>query len=409
MTTHRPAAFWFIFVVVLLDVMALGIVIPVLPKLVESFSGGDIARAAYWVGVFTTVWALAQFVCSPIAGALSDRYGRRPVVLLSCFALAIDYALMALAPNLMWLLVGRILSGVFAANAVAATAYIADVTPEAERAQKFGMLGAAWGLGFVLGPALGGWLGGIELRLPFWVAGGVTFVNALYGFFVLPESLKAENRAAFDWKKANPLSGLSLLAQHKGLLPLAIINFLYNVAHYIFPTVFALYTSYRYGWSPQVLGFTLALVGVLTIIVQGALVQPIVKAVGERKALWIGLTCGAAGFAWLGLAQTQWVYWSGLPLLAFMGLFGPAVQALMTQKMPADAQGRLQGFNASVTGIAGLVGPIIFSTSFAAAIASGANAPYPGMPFFIATLLMLIGFALSLLDAVRRKPSGRIS
>lgn len=391
----RPA-FWFIFIVVLLDVIALGIVIPVLPMLVESFTGGSVARAAYWVGFFTTVWALAQFVCSPIAGALSDRYGRRPVVLISCFALAADYVLMALAPNLFWLLIGRILSGIFAANAVAATAYIADVTPESERAQKFGMLGAAWGLGFVLGPALGGWLGGIDLRLPFWAAGGVTFVNALYGYFVLPESLAKEHRAKFDWKKANPISSLQLLAQYRGLLPLATINFFYGVAHYVFPTVFALYTSYRYGWSPQVLGFTLALVGVLTILVQGVLVQPIVKAIGERKALWLGLTCGALGFLWLGLATTEWQYWSGLPLLALMGLFGPASQALMTQKMPPDAQGRLQGFNASVTGIAGLVGPTLFSTSFGFAIANGANAAYPGMPFFIAGLLMAGGLALSL-------------
>jgi MFS transporter, DHA1 family, tetracycline resistance protein len=292
--------------------------------------------------------------------------------------------LMALAPNLFWLLIGRILSGVFAANAVAATAYIADVTPEHERAQKFGMLGAAWGLGFVLGPALGGWLGGIDLRLPFWVAGAVTFLNALYGYFVLPESLAKENRAVFDWKKANPVSSLQLLGQYRGLLPLATMNFLYGIAHYVFPTVFALYTSFRYGWSPQILGFTLALVGVLTILVQGMLVQPIVKAVGERKALW------------LGLAKTEWQYWSGLPLLAFMGLFGPASQALMTQKMPPDAQGRLQGFNASVTGIAGLVGPTIFSSSFGFAIASGVNAPYPGMPFFIAAALMGFGFLLSL-------------
>ncbi len=396
MSSSRPGAFWFIFIVVLLDVIALGIVIPVLPMLVESFTGGNVAQAAYWVGFFTTVWALAQFVCSPIAGALSDRYGRRPVVLISCFALAADYVLMALSPNLFWLLIGRILSGVFAANAVAATAYIADVTPESERAQKFGMLGAAWGLGFVLGPALGGWLGGMDLRLPFWVAGAVTFVNALYGYFVLPESLAKENRAKFDWKKANPISSLQLLSQYRGLLPLATMNFLYGIAHYVFPTVFALYTSFRYGWSPQVLGFTLALVGVLTILVQGILVQPIVKAIGERKALWLGLICGALGFLWLGLAKTEWQYWSGLPLLAFMGLFGPASQALMTQKMPSDAQGRLQGFNASVTGIAGLIGPTVFSTSFGFAIASGVNAPFPGMPFFIAAALMGFGFVLSL-------------
>jgi DHA1 family tetracycline resistance protein-like MFS transporter len=389
------ASFIFIFIVVLLDVVALGIVIPVLPMLIEQMVGGSVASAAYWVGIFTTAWALMQFLCSPIMGALSDRYGRRPVVLISCFALAADYVLMALAPTLLWLFVGRILSGIFSANAVAAMAYIADVTKPEERAAKFGMLGAAWGLGFVLGPALGGWLGEFDLRLPFWVAGAVTLANAVYGVFVLPESLKPEHRAPFEWKKANPISALNMISQHAGLLRLSVVNLIYNVVHYIFPTVFALYTSHRYGWTPQKLGLTLALVGIFTVIVQGFLVRHVVNAVGEKKALWIACIGGTLGFILAGWSPTEMGFWLALPLLSLMGLFGPSVTALMSHKVPADAQGRLQGFNVSITGVAGLVGPAIFSATFAHAIANVSKYLVIGAPFYLAAAMMVWAMVLT--------------
>lgn len=389
------ASFVFIFIVVLLDVIALGMVIPVLPMLIEQLVGGEGKSAAYWVGVFTTAWALMQFLCSPLMGALSDRFGRRPVVLTSCFALAADYVLMALAPTLMWLLVGRILSGIFSANAVAAMAYIADVTKPEHRAAKFGMLGAAWGMGFVLGPALGGWLGEFDLRLPFWVAGAVTLANALYGYFVLPESLAKEHRVPFEWKKANPVSALALISQHAGLLRLSCVNLIYNVVHYVFPTVFALYTSHRYGWTPQTLGLTLALVGILTVIVQGFLVKPVVKAMGEKRALSIACIGGTAGFVLAGWSPTEVGFWLSLPLLATMGLFGPSVTALMSKKVPADAQGRLQGFNMSITGVAGLVGPAIFSATYAHAIAHSTKSFIMGAPFYLAGALMIWALLLT--------------
>ncbi len=392
----KTASFAFVFIVVLLDVLALGIVIPVLPMLIEQMSGGSTAQAAVWVGVFSTVWALMQFVFSPMMGALADTFGRRPVILISCFALAADYVLMALAPTLVWLLIGRVLSGIFAANAVAATAYIADVTPAEHRAAKFGMLGAAWGLGFVLGPALGGWCGEIDLRLPFWVAGGVTLANALFGAFVLPESLPHARRVPFEWRKANPIASLSFIGQHAGLTRLALVNFIYNVVHYIFPTVFALYTSQRYGWSPQKLGFTLAFVGVLTIIVQGGLVRPIVRTLGEKRAMWCGLSAGGLGFLAAGLSGSEIGFWLALPLMSLMGVFNPAVQALMSERVGADAQGRLQGFNASVVGVAGLVGPAIFSASFAAVVQSKTAAVWLGLPFFIATVMMFGAMLIAL-------------
>jgi MFS transporter, DHA1 family, tetracycline resistance protein len=389
------ASFIFIFIVVLLDVIALGIVIPVLPMLIEQMVGGSATSAAYWVGAFTTAWALMQFLCSPLMGALSDRYGRRPVVLISCFALAADYVVMAIAPTLFWLFVGRILSGIFSANAVAAMAYIADVTKPEDRAAKFGMLGAAWGLGFVLGPALGGWLGEFDLRLPFWVAGAVTLANAVYGLFVLPESLPKENRAPFEWKKANPISAIDMVSKHAGLMRLSFVNLIYNVVHYVFPTVFALYTSHRYGWTPQKLGFTLALVGIFTVIVQGFLVQPVVRAVGEKKALWIACVGGTLGFVLAGWSSTEMGFWLSLPLLALMGLFGPSVTALMSKKVPADAQGRLQGFNVSITGVAGLVGPAIFSTTFAQAISSTSKYIAMGAPFYLAAGMMVWAMVLT--------------
>ncbi len=263
-TTPKPrkAALAFIFVMVVLDVMALGIIIPVLPKLVESMSGGNTARAAEIYGIFGTAWGLMQFVFSPILGALSDRYGRRPILLFSTLGLGLDYILMAVAPDLVWLFIGRIVSGIAAANFSTANAYIADVTPPEDRAGAFGLIGAAFGIGFVLGPALGGIMGDLDPRLPFWVAAGLTLANAAYGFFVLPELLPVERRMAFSWARANPIGSLRLLARHRELLGLAGVAFLYHLAHVVLPAVAVLYTSYRYGWDGKTMGLTLAAVGV---------------------------------------------------------------------------------------------------------------------------------------------------
>src|SRR5215475_8799857 len=245
-TKPRRAAMAFIFVTVALDMLALGIVIPVLPKLVEGFMGGNTARAAEVLGVFGIVWALMQFLFSPLLGVLSDRFGRRPVIVLSNAGLGLDYVLMALAPTLGWLFVGRVISGLTTASMSTAYAYIADVTPPERRAASYGLLGAAFGVGFILGPALGGLLGGVDPRLPFWVAAGFSLVNAGYGFFVLPESLPPDRRSAFSWRRANPLGSLALLRSHRELSGLAVANFLLLVSHVVFPTVYVLYAGYRY-------------------------------------------------------------------------------------------------------------------------------------------------------------------
>src|SRR3954453_14479765 len=285
---HR-AAFIFVFITVLLDMLALGIVIPVLPKLVVDFLGGDAARAADFLGLFGTAWALMQFVCSPIHGALADRFGRRPVILFSNFGLAFDYVLMALSPNIWWLFVGRVISGISAASIATAYAYIADVTPPAQRAARFGMLGVAFGAGFVFGPALGGLAGVVDPRLPFWIAAGLSLLNGLYGLLVLPESLPRERRMAFEWRRANPVGSLKLLRSHPELSGLAAATFLVDLSHVVLPSVWVLYVGYRYGWDERALGLSLPPFGLCSVIVQAGLVGPIVKAVGERRAMMLGL------------------------------------------------------------------------------------------------------------------------
>ncbi len=391
----RGAAMVFIFVTVVVDVLALGIIIPVLPRLVEGFMSGDTARAAEIFGVFGTVWALMQFIFSPVLGALSDRFGRRPVILISCFGLGLDYILMALAPTLWWLFAGRVISGITAASYPTAGAYVADVTPPEKRAASFGMIGAAWGLGFIVGPTLGGLLGYVNPRLPFWVAAGLALLNALYGLFVLPESLEQENRKAFTWRRANPAGSLILLRSHHELLGLASINFIYFLAHQVLPSVFVLYTSFRYGWNEFTTGLTLAIIGVFNIIVQGALVKRIVARFGERLALFAGLLCGAVGYAIYGLAPLGIVFLGALPVFAFMGLVGPAAQSLMTRRIGPSEQGQLQGANSSIMGITGMIGPGLFTMTFSSFIKAHRDWRLPGAPFLLAALLMTVALVLA--------------
>lgn len=394
----RQAAFAFIFATVLLDVLALGVIIPVLPKLVEGFAGGDAPRGARVYGYFGTVWALMQFVFSPLLGALSDRFGRRPVILLSCFGLGLDYFLMAAAPTLAWLFVGRVISGITAASFSTAGAYIADVTAPEKRAGAFGLLGAAWGIGFILGPALGGLLGGISPRLPFWVAGGLSLANAFYGLFVLPESLPRERRAGFSWKRANPVGSLGLLRSHPALLGLAGVHALNQLAHQVYPSVFVLYASHRYGWSEPMVGGMLAVVGVCNTVVQAGLVRPAVKRMGESAALKVGLVFGAAGFATYGLAGTEWVFWLAVPVYALMGLFGPSLQGLMTRRVGASEQGRLQGANGSIMGMTGMLGPWLFTEVYAQVVGPAGGGWPPGAPFLLAALLLAAALPVAMLS-----------
>lgn len=367
----RRATLGFIFVTALIDVISFGIMIPVLPNLVKEFAGGDASRAALWVGLFSTVWSLMHFLASPVLGLLSDRFGRRPVILISVFGLGIDYLFMALAPTLAWLFLGRVIHGVTAASFATASAYIADITPPEDRARRFGLIGAAWGVGFVLGPALGGFLGEIDLRLPFWAAAALALLNGLYGLFILPESLPPERRAKrLDWRKANPLGSLKLLNRHAELRGLAAVVTLYHLAHMVLPSIFVLYVGHRYGWSLQMVGLMLALTGVADIVVNATLIGPAVKRMGERNALLFGMVCGMAGFAIFALAPTTEMYWIGVPVFALWSFALPSAMALMSRRVGPDEQGQLQGASSSIAGLMGLIGPGLFTGLFAWAVAN---------------------------------------
>jgi MFS transporter, DHA1 family, tetracycline resistance protein len=387
---NRSPAFIFIFITVLLDILSIGIIIPVLPKLVQTLLGGNVLRTAELFGWFISIWALMQFIFSPVMGALSDRFGRRPVVLLSNLALGIDYLIMAFAPTLWVLFIGRIVSGIASATIATAQAYIADITAPENRAGAFGMLGAAFGVGFVLGPALGGVLGHYDLRLPFLVAGGLSIANFCYGYFILPESLPVENRSPFRWAKANPVAAIGLLASNAQLARLGTISFLLQLAHHVLPTVAVLYMGYRYGWEERAVGLVLAFVGVSAMVVQGGLVRPIVARIGERQALLIGLLCGAIGFAIYGYAPIGSLFLIGVPIMAIWGLAQPSISALMSGEVGPDQQGKLQGANAGMMGLSGLIGPWVFALTFAYSIDPAKSLMIPGMPFYVAAAVMFV-------------------
>ena len=391
----RRAGFVFIFITVLLDMLAIGMVIPVLPKLVVDFLAGDTARAAAIYGLFGTVWALMQFLFSPIQGALSDCLGRRPVILASNIGLGLDYILMALAPNLAWLFVGRVISGITSASISTSFAYIADVTEPDLRAARYGLLGAAFGVGFVIGPALGGLLGVFDPRLPFWAAAAFSLANAAYGLLVLPESLPPERRSPYRWRRANPIGSLVLLRSHPELFGLAMVSFLYNLAHVVLPSVAVLYMGYRYGWDARAVGFVLAAVGLCAMVVQAGLVGWSVAKIGERRTLLLGLVFGAAGFGLYGLAESGEAFLAGIPLMSLWGLAGSALQGLMTRRVSEYEQGQLQGANSSLQGIANLAGPFLFTLTFAYSIDPAHPVYLPGAPFLLAAFLLVISLWLA--------------
>jgi DHA1 family tetracycline resistance protein-like MFS transporter len=383
------AAFVFIFVTVLFDMMALGLAMPILPKLVASFLNNDAAAGAEMFGLFGTAWALMQFIFSPLLGMVSDRFGRRPVVLFSNLGLALDYILMAWAPTLAWLFVGRIISGITSASYSTAMAYLADITAPEQRAAVFGKVGAAFGAGFILGPAIGGLLGALNPRLPFWVAALLGLANFLYGLLILPESLPLNRRASFRWSRANPVGAVRLLGSSAGLVVLAVVHFINQIAHVVLPSMFVIYASYRYGWDPATVGFTLALVGVCAMVVQLGVIGPVVRRFGERTAVFAGLVFGMIGFLIIGLAPWGYLSWVGIPFLSLWGLANPSIQALMTRLVSPAEQGQLQGANSSVQSVAQLIGPSIFTLSFAYFIRPG-GFMLPGAPFILAAAMMVV-------------------
>lgn len=411
----RSAAFGFVFATAVMNAVSFGLMIPVLPNLVRSFFGGAdaaaTASAADWQFVFGVTWGLMQFVSGPLLGLLSDRYGRRPVMLISILGLGADFLFMAFAPSLPWLLIGRIFNGLTASSISTANAYVADITAPEARARRFGWLGAAFSVGFLLGPAAGGFLATIpvhigplalaSLRTPFVVAAGLCAVNWVYGLIVLPESLPPERRLrAVDWRKANPLASLALLRSHADLLPLAGVNFLFLLACQVLPNIFVLYTTLRYHWSLPFLGATFIATGVLGILVQSFVVAPTVGRLGQQGAVILGSTAGMLGFLIFALAPTSSVYFVGMPLFALSGLIQPGLQGLMTVRVTGAEQGRLQGANQSLGGVSAILGPTLFPNTFAWALR---HAPLvPGLPILIASALLAACAALTARFGARR-------
>lgn len=388
---HRPGLI-FILITVTLDMLALGIVLPVLPRLVREMLGGDTAHAAKMVGLFGTAWALMQLLCSPLVGALSDRFGRRPVALVSNFGQGFDYLVMAAAPTWTWLFIGRMVSGVTAASVSVGGAYIADITPKHQRAKAFGYLGAAFNLGFIAGPALGGLLGNVNPRTPFWVAGVLSLLNAVYGYFVLPESLAAHKRSTWSWRSVNPVASFTLLRSHAALVALGCVALLANTASEVLPNVTVLYTDVRYAWDARTAGMMLATAGLLSALVQAFGVSVMVKRLGETRTLQCSLMGGVAGFLVYAFAPSGLGFCLGMPLMALSSAYAPVQQSLMTRYIRDDQQGSLQGAQSSLWGLAGLIGPQVFTLTFAAALETNL---FIGAPFVLAAMVLLLSVGLA--------------
>ncbi|HEY8089579.1 MAG TPA: TCR/Tet family MFS transporter [Polyangiaceae bacterium] len=403
-TTSRPAGTVFVLVTVLLDTLGLGLIIPVAPRLVASFLHDDLNQAAHWFGLMVSLYALMQFVFAPVLGGLSDRFGRRPVILLSLLGAAASYLLSGFAPALWWLFVGRIIAGITGASFSCAGAYVADVTAPEKRAQAFGLIGAVFGLGFILGPALGGVLGDMGLRLPYFVAAGLNGLNLLYGFFVLPESLPPERRRPFSFARANALGSLYGLARHPVVLGLTGTLACSYLAQWILQSVWALDTQARFGWNLRMVGISLMVVGFATAIVQGLLVRLSVRRFGERKSLIAGIVMGVVGHACLALAPNGALMLTFIFPLALGGLAGPSVQAIISRHVGATEQGELQGSLNSLAGLAAIVGPLI-GTTLLARFGTETSVPHlPGSPFLAGAAFNALGLVLALRLFARTPP-----
>ncbi len=390
----RQAAVIFVFVTVVLDMLALGLIAPVLPKLVLSFLNNDMKRAADWNGIFLTVFAAMQFFFSPVIGVLSDRIGRRPVLLLSSLGLGLDYVVMALAPTIGWLFLGRIISGITASSIPTAMAYIADVTPREKRAGAFGMIGAAFGIGFTLGPVVGGLVGNSDPRMVFWVASAFSLANWLYGFFFVPESLPHDQRKEFTWRRANPVGSLVLLRSHPDLWKLATIQFLAYVSHEIF-AIWALYAIYRFAWDPWSIAKSLFVVGVCTAVISGGLTGRIVAWLGQRRTLYVGQFFGALGMLIAGLARNGAMYVASIPVISMWNISFPAAQGIMTHHVSEREQGELQGAISSLRSIAFVIGPFLFSWTFGWFIDPRHSFHVPAAGYYLAAALLFTAMLMA--------------
>lgn len=393
---RHAAAIPFILVTLLIDVLGIGLLIPVLPELVTELAGGDIAAGSTYYGWFIAAYAAMQFLFAPVLGGLADRFGRRPVLLVSLLGAGIDYLVMAMAPNLTLLFVGRVISGVTGANITAANAYIADVSAPHERAKNFGLVGATFGVGFIVGPALGGLLAGLGLRAPFYAAAGLALVNWLYGFFILPESLKPELRRDFSWRRANPIGSLRSLGRYRLVRDLTFTYVCFGLAQNAMTATWVLYTTYRFGWDPFLNGISLAVVGVFSALVQGVLVRMFVARFGERAAILVGILMAAVSFVAYGLSPFGWALYIGIAIGSLGGLAGPSAQSLISRAVAADEQGEVQGALASLLSLTGVAGPLIGTTLFAYFTSAASPVDLPGAPFFVGSALLAVALVVTI-------------
>ncbi|MBL7845717.1 MAG: TCR/Tet family MFS transporter [Cyclobacteriaceae bacterium] len=395
MSTSRKPALGFIFITLLIDVTGLGIIIPVLPKLIQELSHGSLSEAAAYGGWLVSVYAIMQFICSPIVGGLSDRFGRRPVLLASLFGFGLDYLFLAFAPTLGWLFVGRVIAGIMGASFTTAGAYIADISTPEKRAQNFGIIGAAFGLGFIIGPVIGGLLGSYGSRIPFMVAAALTLLNWLYGLFILPESLKPENRRKFEWKRANPVGTLKSLFRHQVIAGLFVsLAFLYISSHAV-QSNWSYYSIEKFKWDERAIGISLGVVGLVSAIVQGWLIRLIIPKLGQERSVYVGLSLYALGFLLFGLATEGWMMYAITVVYCFGGIAGPALQGIMSGIVPPNEQGELQGGFTSLMSITAIVGPPLMNNLFAYFSGAGAPMYLPGAAMLLGAVLTIISSLLA--------------
>ncbi len=396
MNSERKAAIGFIFVTILIDTIGFGIIIPVLPNLIIELTHGTTSKAASIGGWLLFAFAIVQFLFAPILGGLSDRYGRRPILLGSLFGFGLDYIFLALAPTIGWLFVGRIIAGAFGASFTTAAAYIADISTPEKRGQNFGMMGAAFGLGFIIGPAIGGLLGAFGSRVPFMAAAGLSLLNWMYGYFVLPESLKKENRRAFDWKRANPIGSLLNLKRYPVVLGLVASLMLIYIAAHAVQSNWSYYTMEKFGWGPAMIGISLAAVGLLIAIVQGGLIRIIIPAWGQKNSLYIGLALYSLGFFLFSIATESWMMFAFLIPYCLGGIAGPALQGIISAQVPSNEQGELQGALTSLMSVTSIIGPILMAQLFRAFTGSSNPYYFPGAPMVMGGILTVISLVLAM-------------
>ena len=388
--THRKPALVFIFITLLIDIIGLAIIIPVLPALMQELTGGELSDASQYGGWMLFSYAAMQLICAPIMGGLSDRFGRRPVLLASLFGFGLDYFLMAFSPTIGWLFAGRIIAGAMGASFTTASAYIADVSPPEKRAQNFGIIGAAFGLGFIIGPVVGGLLGAYGSRVPFMVAGGLTLLNWLYGFFIIPESLPLEHRRKFDWTRANPLSPILNLKRHPVILGLvASLTLLYIAAHAV-QSNWPYYTTEKFGWSSKMIGISLMVVGAVFAVVQGGLIRIIIPKLGQARSVYVGLGLYALGFILFALASQSWMMFAFTVVYCTGGIAGPALQGIISSAVPPNEQGELQGSLTSLMSATSMIGPLLMSYTFAFFIRDDAPVYMPEAPMILGAVLTVI-------------------